>query len=323
MFKQKIWSIVLVILVVISGIGVSIWAVNRNTKSEVKDSSKIQVVTSFYPLYNFAKEVGGDKIQVSNITPSGGDAHDFEPTILDNQKVLESDLFIFQGKNFDTWAEKLAKQKTSGKNLEMASNFDLKKAEEHAEEENHSEEKASGKDHSELDPHIWLDPVLAQKQIEIIRDKLIETDSKNKDFYNKNAQGYIEKLKNLDQKFSSSLRSCKKSEIVVSHKAFSYLADRYNFKIEAISGLEPSQEPTQKEIENIVEIIKKDGLKFVFYEEQLNPELAKTVANESGAKIKILRSIESLTKEEEKNGDSYITIMEKNLESLKQGLECQ
>lgn len=318
MFKQKIWTIVAVVLVVVSCVGISVWAANRNTTSEVKDPTKIQVVASFYPLYNFAKEVGGDKIQITNITPSGADAHDFEPTIRDNQKVLDSQLFIFQGKEFDSWAEKLAKQKTSGKTLEMSSNFDLKKSEEHDEkEEKHSEE-----EHSEFDPHIWLDPVLAQKQVEIIRDKLIEADSSNQDVYTKNAKDYVDKLKSLDQKFSSGLNACKKSEIIVSHNAFSYLGDRYNFKVVAISGLEPSDEPTQKEIQEIVEIIKKDSLKVVFYEEQLSPEFAKTVATESGAEVKILRSIESLTDEEQKNGDNYITIMEKNLENLKLGLEC-
>lgn len=322
MFKQKIWIIVLVILVVILGVGVSVWAANRNTKSEIKDPAKIQVVTSFYPLYDFTKEVGADKIQLSNITPAGSDAHDFEPTIQDNQKILDSQLFIFQGNGFDAWAEKLAQQKTSGKSIEMSNNFDLKKAEDHEHEDEKTEEVKKEQEHSELDPHIWLDPVLAQKQVEIIRDKLIEIDSQNKDFYTKNSDNYINKLKDLDQKFSSQLNSCQKDKVVVSHNAFSYLASRYGFEIEAISGLEPSDEPTQQEIQNIVEIIKKDSLKYVFYEEQLNPEFAKTIADESGAEVKVLRSIESLTKDEEQNKDNYITLMEKNLEVLKQGLEC-
>jgi len=332
MFKNKLGLILIVVLVIIGATFATV-SLTRNDNSTADKSTtsteKIAVAASFYPLYEFTKQVGGDKVTVSNITPSGVDAHDFEPKNQDILKINQAKLFVYLGADFDPWAQKAATD-IKDRSLEISKSFELLEAdhdhegeEEHKDEkkseenEDHKDEKKDAEKGKELDPHIWLDPVNAKKMVDLIKDKLITIDSANSATYTQNADNYKAKLTSLDQEFKTGLASCQKNTMIVSHNAFSYLASRYNLKSESISGLEPNDEPTVAEITEIVEIIKKEKLTTVFYENQLNQDLAKTIANEAGATPIVIYAIESQV-----DGKNYIDLMQENLKAMRQGLQC-
>jgi zinc transport system substrate-binding protein len=301
------------------------------------NSNKIKFVASFFPLFDFAQNVGGDLIQIENITHQT-DPHEFEPTIQDLTKIYNSNFFIYQGAGFDTWANKITTQikteKPQIKIINMTSNFELmaEKNEEKVSNEtsqtlqNNSSNSVQNNSKTEkinYNPHIWLDPIKVITQAQIIRDGLIQIDSKNKEIYEANAQNYIKKLQNLDQKYKTELQNCRQKTIIAPHDAYIYLAKRYNFQTLSIVGLEPSSEPTIQEITSIIQAIKDQKLKYIFYEKNNTPKFAQTIASETGVQSLILDSIESPDKEQIEKGENYVTIMEKNLENLKIALECK
>lgn len=298
--------------------------------------NKIKVVASFFPLFDFAQNIGGDLIQVENIT-NQTDPHEFEPTLQDLTKVYNSNFFIYQGAGFDIWADKITTQlkieKPQIQIINMTSNFELmvEKNEEKVSNEtsqtsqnnsSNSLQKDSKIEKINYNPHIWLDPIRVITQVEIIRNGLIQIDQKNQQIYTTNAQNYIKNLQNLDQKYKIGLQNCQQKNIIAPHDAYFYLAQRYQFQAVTIAGLEPTSEPTTREITKIIQIVKDQKLKYIFYEKAISPKFAQTIASETGAKTLVLDSIESLDKEQIEKGENYLTIMEKNLENLRIALEC-
>jgi len=271
-------------------------------------SGKIVVSSSFYPLAEFAKQVGGDKIEVINITPVGIESHDYEPTPRDIVAIRTSRLFLFQGANFDPWAERVAKD-ISGSNMatiNMADNFDLMSAE-------------AGK----KDPHFWLDPILAKKEINIIRDELKKIDPSNAAVYEGNAQKFSASLDVLDSAIRFSLSDCSLSEIIVSHGAFGYFAARYGLQVTSISGISPDIEPSAQMLGEIAKMAKEKNIHYIFFETLASPKLAETVAKEAGIQTSVLNPVEGLTPEDVSMGKNYLSIMEENLHNLEQALQCQ
>ncbi len=292
-------------------------------------SQKLKVVASFYPLVHFAEKVGGDRIDVINITPAGAEPHDFEPTPKDMKYVWTSKVFIFNGAGIDPWAERIRAdlEKKGILTIEMAGYFDLLRIKETKEEHKleHKHEEVDGYHHfnSKYDPHIWLDPVFAQKEVEIIRDTFIKTDPENEDKYKKNSEAYIYQLAELDKIYKEGLKSCKVRTIVVSHNAFSYLAKRYFLETISISGLSPDEEPSPRRMAEIVRTARKNNVQYIFFETLISPRIAETIAREIGAKTLILNTVEGLTRDEIKAGKSYLSIMEENLNNLRKALSCK
>jgi zinc transport system substrate-binding protein len=289
-----------------------------NTQTQAPTQNKLNIATSFYPLEFLAKNIAGDKAEVFNPVPAGSDAHDFEPTAQDIQKIKDSKLFLYQGSGFDTWAEKAStetKSKIVASDLveKLKSDEDLK----HEDELGVKEE-----EHSEFDPHTWLIPKNMLAVAEKVEAKLSELDPQNTSTYKQNANNLKAKLQKLDADFTTGLSKCAKDTIVVSHNAFSYLAANYKFKVEHLAGLEPSDEPTVQEMTDIVELIKSKNLPVVFYETTLSPELAKTIAQETKAKTLVLYSLESINEEQKTQKQDYFSLMTTNLQNLQIGLEC-
>jgi len=283
-------------------------------------STPIKVTASFYPLAEFAKQVGGDRVEVVNIIPTGVEPHDFEPSPKDIATIFSSKVFIFNGVGFDPWAEKLKfdLEQKGVKTINMSEYVDLITSEEkHEDEENHEEEA------EELDPHFWLDPVIAKKEVEIIRDVLISIDPEGSIEYINNAARYMEELTALDEKYKNGLASCEIRDAVASHAAFGYLAKRYNINIISIAGLSPEEEPSPKRMAEIAQLAKQKDIKYIFFETLVSPKLSETIAREIGAETLVFNPIEGLTKEEVEAGENYISIMEKNLANLRKALRCK
>lgn len=280
--------------------------------------NKIKITTTFYPLYDFAKNVGGNNVEVINLTPAGTEPHDFEPTAKDLTQVYNSKLFIINGNGLDAWAEKIQPELVSKGVVVLKMSDHLNSLEASGEDEHGHEEE----EHA-LDPHFWLNPVNAQKQVELINTALVGIDATNKDEYNKNTEAYIAKLINLDNSFKSGLASCKTNTIATSHNAFNYLASQYGLNTLYILGISPEQEPSAQVLAKVAKEAKEKQIKFIFFETLVSPKLAETIAKEIGAKTLELNPLEGLSDQEIAGGKNYLSAMQDNLTNLKIALECQ
>lgn len=291
------------------------FAVSKDRQKAKNDSEKIMVVTTLFPLYDFAKNIGQDKAEVSLLLPPGVESHTFEPKPTDIAKINEADIFIYTGRFMEPWIEDVLKG-ISNKNIKIVdSSLGLKTI------------PAVSRDKDEsagaIDPHIWLDFDNDQAIIQVIADAFSEKDRLNQEFYRQKAAEYKNKLSLLDAAYKSSLSNCASTEIIYGgHYAFGYLASRYNLKYLAAQGVSPDAEPTAKDLIRLIEQIKKDNVKYVFYEELTTPKIAQAIAGETEAKMLLLNAAHNLAKEDFENDILFLSIMEENLANLKIGLQC-
>lgn len=314
--KNKILSLCIGIFMLVALNGCSKESIQDNKSKE----DKIIVYSSFYPMYDFTKNIGKDKIELKTIVPSGVEAHDWEPSAKLITQMKDADVIVYNGLEIEPWVDKLVSAIDNDKLVvvEASKGVNLLKGDEHTEER---EVKGKEHPHGEYDPHVWLDPINAIKQSENIKDALIKVDGKNKDFYESNYKEFSNKLKALDNKYKNGLTNLKTNEIVVAHSAFGYLTNRYGLKQIAVSGLSPQEEPSVTKMAEITKIAKEHQLKYIFFETLTNPKLAQVLAKEVGAKTAVLNPIEGLTKEDIKSERDYISIMEENLDTLKRALK--
>lgn len=278
---------------------------------------KSKVVTSFYPLEFLAKEIGKDLIEVKNITPAGSEPHEYEPTQQQIIDINESNILLTNGAGLESWTTKLAQNPDknnsySQKIVELSKFFKLSELEE------------EGK--TVQDPHIWLSPKNYIKMASIVKVSLQKNQNQtNQSIIQNNAQELIQKLQILERQYSSKLdkNNCKNNKFVTNHAAFGYLAKDYNLEPLSINGLSPESEPSTKELADLSQIIKTNNIKYVLTETITSPKLAQTLAKEVNTKTLEMNPLEGLTQEEITRGKNYITIMEENLESLAQALECK
>lgn len=288
-------------------------ACGNTAKKDKKEADKLQVVTSFYPMYDFAKKVTGDKAEVTVLTEAGVEPHDYEPSAKDLAKIQNADVFIYNSNEMETWVrDVLASIDTKKvKVIEASQGIDLMKA-----TEEHEHEGDDSHDH-QLDPHVWLDPVLAKKEVETITKGLVEVDTPNKDIYEKNSTDFTQKLNKLNEAYVDATKDATQKTFVTQHTAFSYLAKQYGLKQVAISGISPDQEPTPKELKNIEDLVKKDNIKVIYTESSASSKVAETITSATGATLSELNPLESLTKKEMDGGEDYLSVMYTNLEHLK------
>jgi len=291
-----------------------------------KQNKKLSVVTTLFPLYDFAKNIGQDKVEVLLLLPPGVGPHGFEPKPSDIVKINESNLFVYTGKFMEPWAEDIIKG-SSNKNLKIvdsSSRIEVMKKEEHEDEHaGEHEDEEVGHEHGGVDPHIWLDFDNSKIMIDNIMKALIEKDPANANFYQKSATNYKTKLAQLDNQYRSALSKCESKEIVYGgHYAFGYLGKRYGLAYESAYGISPDSEPSAQDLIKLVEQIRKERIKFVFAEGLLSPRVAETLAKETGSGILYLNPAGNLSKEDFEKNVSFLSIMEENLANLKIGLQC-
>lgn len=298
---------------------------------ESEQKEKLTVYASVYPLADFAQKIGGDQVEVINMVPAGVDPHDFEPTAKELARLSESDIFLYNGAGFEGWVDKakgIVNQEQT-EVVDLSQHVDLIAVDEHDEHGHDDEEHADeadhddGHDHGDTDPHVWLDPNRAKQQAEAIRDVLIKKDPDHQSTYEENYKALESRFDELDAKFEEVVKSGKKDTIVVSHDAFSYLADRYGFKQVAISGLSPSAEPSAKKMKEIVDTAKEQKVDYIFFETLVSGKVAEAVKNEVGAEALVLNPLEGLTKKQEQDGEDYFSLMEANADNLAKALEAE
>ena len=272
------------------------------------NQSRIKVVASFYPVYEFVKEIGGNKVDVTSLIPIGVEPHDFEPTIQQIQNAETADLVVYNGAGLEKWIDKInAKFKveaSQGLNLLMSNDTG---------------------NSGTYDLHVWLDPILAEMEVENIRDALVKIDPANTQYYKANADRFIGKLNDLDYRIKTELATCNKKDFIAFHNAFTYFANRYGLNQHSIhQGLTPEGEVLPQRLQEVIELARDLGLHTVYSEDLVDPRSSEVIAQEiPNGKVLILSPIEGINSEEQRAGIGYLNKMNENVENLKIGLECQ
>ena len=300
-------------------IGALLFAACGNTNKEADKKEDLTIVTTFYPIYDFTKEIVGDEGNVKLLIPAGTEPHDFEPSAKERAEISDADVFVYNSSDMEFFVDSLKDSVDSKQTLMIEAAKGIDRLE--SQEVDEHEESEEGHDHAhEYDPHVWLDPVLAIKEVRTIAGELGEKYPDKKEIFTKNADAYIKKLEALDQKYSEELKNATNRTFVTQHAAFAYLANQYNLEQVAISGVSPDQEPTPSRLAELKEFVKKNNIKVIYFEENASSKVAETLSNETGVKLEVLNPLESLTNEQIKAGENYISVMEKNLEALKESI---
>lgn len=305
------------------------------TESPAETGSPTTVVTSFYPLYFFTSEIaaGAQNVDVINLIPSGAEPHTYEPYPSQLAQMEESELVIAQGAGLEPWLEGLEHEleENGVKVLEINSHLELMSFDEeedhhdhdhddHEEEEHDDHDHKDEHAHGEFDPHTWLDPVLAMEIVEHITEELTEVDPANAELFLENSLDLLGRLAELHSSFEEGLASCELDAILTSHDAFAYLANRYGLHAHPVAGVSPFDEPSAKQLAELIEIAEDDGVEHIFFEVLANPEAAQVLQEEAGLTALTLNPLSGLTADQAEV--NYFTMMKENLQNLKTGLAC-
>jgi zinc transport system substrate-binding protein len=274
---------------------------DRSNFTEPK--SRLNIVASFYPIFEFVKQVGGDRVAITSLIPVGVEPHDFEPTIQQIQNAESADIVFFNGLGFESsWLSRINNDNivdtSSGVNITKTGNI--------------------------VDPHTWLDPILVKNQVKNIEEALIKLDPANKVYYQNNANNFSKELDSLDALIRSTLETCSKKDFIAFHDAFSYFANRYGLKQRSIQGASPEGEVLPQKMQEMITLAKDLGINVIYSEELVDPRFAEVIAQElPNGRVLTLSPIEGIESEEQAAGIGYLDKMRENIDNLKIGLQCQ
>ena len=306
-----LWSLFILLIVLLTACSTT----PKNTSAvESKNDNNITTYASIYPMYDFASKIGGDKINLSTMVPSGTEPHDWEPTAMNITHLEEADVFIYNGAGMEHWVEDVLASLQNEKIIvvEASNNVDFIKG--HSHSEKHQEDTTH-------DPHVWLYPLNAKIQMENIKNAFVEADPSNTEYYQANYEKYAAECDALDQEFKDTLAPLVNKDIIVSHEAYGYLSEAYDLHQIGIEGLSADSDPDPARMAEIIDLAKEKNIETIFFEETVSSKVAETIAKEVGAKTAVLSPIEGLSNEQESAGDDYFSVMRQNLDALKSALQ--
>jgi zinc transport system substrate-binding protein len=304
-----------------------------------KEKNSLTVYTTIYPLEDFTKKIGGSYVEVKSIYPPNVDAHSFEPSTKDMVALANSDLFIYTGVGIEGFAEEAAEalKKENVEILLAAEGIELIEST-HSEEEHHEEESTqTGEhgdesetsepshteeehEHGDVDPHVWLDPLLSINLANNIKNSLSELMPEHASEFEANFNQLKSDLEKLDQEYKQTVEGSKTKHILVAHSAYGYWEKRYGIIEISISGLSPTQEPSQKGLQEIITESTEHNIRYVIFEQNVSPKVAEVIQKEIGAESLTLHNLEALTVDDIKQKEDYFSIMRKNLATIKTAL---
>jgi zinc transport system substrate-binding protein len=284
---------------------------------------KLSVVTTLFPLFDFARNIAGDKAEVTLLLPPGVEPHSFEPKPEDVVRISKTDVLVYTNEFMEPWAVKLLTTiATKPEVVDSSRGVTLLKAS--PEEEHEPGAATEHHHHGGVDPHIWLDFGNAQIMVQNIADGMGRRDPANRDYYLSHAAAYQKELQKLDDDFKAGLANCGTRVLLHGgHYAFGYLAGRYDLSYHSAQAINPDAEPTPQKIAELVKEMRANSLKYVYCEELLSHATAETIARETGAKVLVLNGAHNVSKEDFDKGVSFIALMRLNLENLRKGLQCR
>lgn len=265
------------------------------------DKNKLQVAASFYPMAEFASAVGGQHVQVTCLVPDGAEPHDWEPSPKDLTRLGRAQVFVYNGM-VEPWAQQALDALSERKIVPLEAGHDLF---------------ARG---GKQDPHVWVSPKKAIIEVQRITEVLCEVDAKHTDDYKANSRAYIAKLEQLDKKLAAVAQKAPRKVFVTAHAAFGHLAADYGLRQLSVAGISAEAEPTPGDLQRLIATVKREKVRYVFFETLTDPKIAKLVAQETGAQTAVLDPLEGLDEEGRKQGLDYLKIMEQNIANLEKAL---
>lgn len=284
------------------------------------ESQKLSVYTSFYTMQDFAEKIGGDKVTVTNLVPPGTEPHDWEPQPNDIVGLENATVFIYNGAGMEHWADSVLDSLQNDKLVAVEASSGISLLEgtsEHEDEDSHADESAE-EGESSTDPHVWLSPLNAKKEMENIKNAFAQADPANKETYEANYSKYAAQADELDSQFRKMTGELKSKDLIVAHQAFGYLCKEYGLNQVAIEGLSADSEPDAARMAEIIQFAREHKITTIFFEELVNPKVAETIAKATGAKTAVLDPVEGISDENKAKGLDYFSIMEKNLEAIRE-----
>jgi zinc transport system substrate-binding protein len=289
---------------------------------------RLQVVTTLFPLYDFARHVGGQRADVSLLLPPGVEPHSFEPKPGDVLKINKADIFVYTGPFMEPWAAGIIRG-AQGHDLVVvdSSRGCLLRPETgaaNAPQGGAESAPPSSGGQASIDPHIWLDLGNARIMVKNILAAFVKKDPGHRGFYEENAAAYEAELRRLDERFRRGLAVCETRLFVHGgHYAFSYLARQYHLSYVSVYGFSPDAEPSPRHLAALVREVRQHRIKYVFYEELIQPRLAETIAEETGASLLPLNGGHNVTRAELDKGVTFISLLDHDLDNLRRGLQCR
>ena len=288
-------------------------------------SSKVRVAASFYPMYDFARKVGGDRVDVTCLVPAGTEPHDWEPSTADLRTIADAQVLVYNGAGMEHWVSDTLASLDAGALtvVEASEGADLLKLSDDALEEEREEHGEAGEDPravSDTDPHCWLSPLIAKQELANIADGLSQADPDGAATYHANAETWAAECDKLMQELTDGLSGLANRTIVVSHEAFGYLCRDAGLTQLPIEGIEADAEPDAQQMSTIVDFVREHDVRTIFSEELVSPKVAQSIADATGATVEELNPLEGLSDEELAAGEDYFSVMRENLRKIEEAL---
>ena len=336
--NKNIKIIIFAIIIIIAFVGVA-FALSGSKNSN--DKGKLNIVTTTFSTYDFTRQIVGDNAKITYLLGPGTDAHSYEPSAADLAKIQNADVFIYIGGEMETWIEKVLDSKTLDTSkteiikvtdaVETIEEAEVDGAEEHEhdhedeDEEEHNEEEQEEHEHEEgaFDEHIWTSPENAIKMMEYLNEKFTELDTENKEVYQKNTDAYVAKIKDVQAKIREIVDNKKRDRLVFGDKMpMQYFLNEYGLTASAaFDGCSTETEPSAKTITYLVNKVKEENIPVVLYIELSTGKTAKSIADETGTEAMQIQTLHNISKTDFEKGETYVSLMEKNLDVLKKALQ--
>lgn len=299
------------------------------------DENKITVIATLFPQYDFARQIAGEYANVVLLLSPGVESHSYDPSPTDIIAIQNSDVFLYTGPYMESWAADVI-EGISGDTcvVDLSAHVPLVKEEDieaeyesaHAEHEDehdhdHEHEHSHAHDHT-YDPHIWTNPVYAKIMVEDIAEAFIECDPQHESEYVKNRDAYLMELDKLDAEIRDTVANAKRRELFFGGRfAMYYFTKEYGLTYEAVyDSCSSETEPSVQSVMHVIQSMKEEQIPVIYYEELVDPRIARTIAEETGCEMLLWHSCHSVSKKELEAGAAYLELMWKNLENLKAGL---
>ncbi len=324
--KKKIVTILaaaLAMAVVLSGCALPGGEADKKATNE-----KLSIVCTNFPSYDFARQIAGDKADVTMLLKPGAESHTYEPSPEDIKKIQDCDMFVYVGGDSDEWVEDVLDSMDKSKITVFRLVDQVKTVEEvtvegmEPEDEEEPAESGEDEDEPEMDEHVWTSPKNAAAIVKNMAMAMEKLDGKNKATYEKNAGAYVKKLEKLDEEFREVVKNGRRKEIIVADRfPFRYFCEEYGLKYyAAFPGCSTDTQPSAKTVAFLTDKVKEDKIPVVFHIELSNEEMSKSIAEATGAKSRLLNAVHNVSDEDFRNGATYVSLMEHNVEALKEAL---
>lgn len=316
---KKIICSILLIAIIISIIILTFYSGNINKKQE---TGKIKVVVTNFVAYDFVRQIAGNKVELTMLVNPGVESHTYDPTAQDLSLIQTADLFIYIGGDVEQWSDKVISS-TDLSNIKLLCLLDTVELIEVAHIEGAEIHEHHDHEELEFDEHIWTSPANAMKMVEYIEKAISEIDSDNKTTYKRNAQKYISEIKDLQIKIQEIVDNKKRSRLVFADKMpMQYFINEFGLEVSAaFSGCSTESEPSSGTIAYLIDIVKEEQIPVVLYIELSTGNIAKTISEETGCEMMQIQSFHNVTKNDFENGETYVSLMTRNLEVLKKALQ--